>query len=492
MTDVVRIRSLLSSMTTQERTKLKKLLPKTAHKAPDALEASTKYPSIMISVLPDGEGYGLLGHIAEHMLRMPAAACNIESLLFVTREYWPDLDETGEAKIRKSKTIPPFLEAVKDTRKQLKALFGDADPIFEPEIEVAHVQGHPDIVCYGGAAAGAGAGASSKTQVFEIKLAGQPTKDWLSYVFQVFGYAALLPDTKQVHLVFPLHKFIWTHDVSDWTGRADYLGLLETVATRLITVSRPALIQAAALQDKYKIGSHVQKRSTLATTLVDLDPTKPWQIFLGNPSSTRISVKDADLTLAAKWVDSHKASIYVHSPYLINLSSTDDYVVQCLKDCLDASVIAGFKGVVVHVGKSVKLEPSVAIENMRTNLLAALPSATPSCPILLETPAGQGTETLTTYEEFIGFVQSINDVRLRICIDTCHCFASGCCPHVYVEKCLKECPELLHLIHFNDSETECGSCLDRHAAIGTGHIGMETLTAIAELASVAEIPCLVE
>jgi deoxyribonuclease-4 len=496
-----RVRSILSSMTTQDRTKLKKLIPKDAHKVPEDLSASTKYPSIMISVLPEGEGYGLLGHIAEHMLRMPAAACNIDSLLFVTREYYSDLSEADETRIRRSKTIPPFLEALKDTRRQLKVLFGDSEAEFEPEIQVGSVQGHPDIVCFGSsgsgataptATGGAGSKAATKTQVFEVKLAGQPTKDWLSYVFQVFSYAALIPATSIIHLVFPLHKHIWSYDVSAWAGRTAYLALLQGTATNMLTVAGPALVQSEALQEKYLIGSHVEKRGSLAKTLVELDPRKPWQVFLGNPISTRISVKDADLALAQKWIASHNARIYIHAPYLINLSSTEEYNITCLQDCLNAGITAGCKGVVVHVGKAGKMAVEDAIENMRNLLTEAIETATADCPILLETPAGQGSETLTTYEDFIGFVQSFNDTRLRICIDICHIFSCGWDPNAYLSRCLKEAPELLHLIHFNDSATECGSCLDRHAAIGTGHIGFEKLAAIAAVAAEAGIPCLME
>jgi endonuclease IV len=35
------------------------------------------------------------------------------------------------------------------------------------------------------------------------------------------------------------------------------------------------------------------------------------------------------------------------------------------------------------------------------------------------------------------------------------------------------------LVHFNDSATPCGSRLDRHAFVGTGHIGLAAMTEIA-------------
>jgi deoxyribonuclease-4 len=473
----MRVRAILDSLTKEERATLKKLIPKEAHKAPADLEASTKYPSIFISVLPDGEGYSLLGHIAEHMLRVPHSAINLDTLIFVTREYYPELSDSDVSRITKSKTVEPFLENLKSTRKQLKGLLGK-DSVFEPEIQTGSVQGHPDIL--------------SGNSVFEIKLAGQPAKDWLSYVFQVFAYGAILDYATTLHLVFPLHKHVWTIDISKWTSRAKYLEVLQTVSTRMLTVYGPAKIRETEMCCKYCIGSHVEKRGSITTSLAELDPTRPWQIFLSNPTSTKISVKEDDLELTAKWIESNKARVFIHAPYLINLSSTEEYNITCLRDCLEVGVSAGFKGVVVHVGKYVKLDEAEAIENMRKTLHAVLEYASPSCPILLETPAGQGTETLLTYKDFMSFVQSFNDERLRICIDVCHIFSCGWDPYAYISNCLKEYPDLLHLVHFNDSLTECGSKLDRHAPIGTGHIGFDIMTKIADLLSVHSIPALTE
>ena len=150
------------------------------------------------------------------------------------------------------------------------------------------------------------------------------------------------------------------------------------------------------------------------------------------------------------------------------------------------------KGVVVHVGKSVGMELGVAHEYMRANLVKALESATDQCPILLETPAGQGSETLTTADDFIAFVQSFASPNLRICVDTCHVFASGHDPLEYIQKIWDTDPALLKLVHFNDSATPCGSCLDRHAFIGTGKIGFAGMKAIADYCMEKGVPMLVE
>jgi hypothetical protein len=171
----------------------------------------------------------------------------------------------------------------------------------------------------------------------------------------------------------------------------------------------------------------------------------------------------------------------------------DDYGVNCLIKNLQYASALGCRGVVVHVGKSVGREVGLALSNMRVNLLTAMEHATAACPILLETPAGQGTEMLTKYADFVDFVRTFESDRIAICVDTCHVFAAGCDPLTYIMDLLASAtPGLLKLVHFNDSSGCCGSCVDRHAFIGTGEIGLEKLAAIAERCSSCHVPMLVE
>ena len=160
----------------------------------------------------------------------------------------------------------------------------------------------------------------------------------------------------------------------------------------------------------------------------------------------------------------------------------DDYHLTLLKKNLEYGVKSGAKGVVVHVGKATDKPLAKALENMLHNITLALEAATPECPLLLETPAGQGSEVLTKYEEFVEFVRVINDPRLKICVDTCHIFASGYEPQKYVKDLLtSKDKSLLHLIHYNDSATPCGSCVDRHAFPGIGHIGYQRMVEVLSL-----------
>ncbi len=245
----------------------------------------------------------------------------------------------------------------------------------------------------------------------------------------------------------------------------------------------------------HAIGNHVAKAKTLLATVhsIATAPERAYQIFLGNPQSSKVAIADAELAAAAQAVQELGATLFVHSPYIINLSSqTADWNKDLLKKNLQYAAAAGFRGVVVHVGKSTGQPVPQALQKMRETIAAVLPAATETCPLLLETPAGQGTELLRTPADFIGFVKSFgDDPRLRVCMDTCHVFAAGHDPLAYLNQLL-ETPGLLQLVHFNDSQECCGSCKDRHAFVGTGHIGLQKMQEIAEVASAAGIPMVIE
>ena len=254
--------------------------------------------------------------------------------------------------------------------------------------------------------------------------------------------------------------------------------------------------EVAALIEECKIGTHTSKLKSLTETVKNLpDKTKPYQIFLGNPQSVALSCKEEDMDACAALMKETGANVYVHSQYIINLSAEPDdkdALSNLLGKNLQIAKRAGLKGVVVHVGKAVKRDKKVAVENMRQNLLRALEHATPKCPILLETPAGQGTETLQTYEEFVEFADSFQSESLRVCVDTCHVFACGHKPDEYITKLTTEKPGLLKLVHFNDSREPCGSKKDRHAFIGSGHIGFKTMSEIAHDCKDCRYPMVIE
>jgi deoxyribonuclease-4 len=483
----LRVRSILQNLNSVQTADLKKLLPSKL-KMPTA--DTQRYPNAIMSAFPADQSYSLLGFLAEHLLRLPAAEIHLNSLCTEMKKLM-SLSTEAEKKIRESKTTQPFLDALVTTRKELEKVLrsGQAEgPLkFEEVLKNGHVEGHPDIY--------------NNTQVFEVKLTGMLKQNWTSFLLQLFAYGALLSSVTDLYLVLPLQQTVWHVDIRSWAKRADYLKFLSSWSAEEQTTGLQNQIMAMMLCAAHNIGCHIGKQKTIKQTILQLqDFSKPHQIFLSGPQSSHMNVSDTDLAEGLATVDQTGAKIYIHAQYIINLSTLsqkevdegkDDWGTKLLIKNLQYGKAMGAKGVVVHVGKSVKLSVPDAIENMRSALNRAKEYASVDCPILLETPAGQGTELLTGSKEFLDFVESFSDHRIRMCLDTCHVFASGHKPLPYINVALAR-PGLLKLIHYNDSLGDCGSCVDRHAFIGRGKIGFETMEKIAALCSKNNLPMIIE
>lgn len=480
----MRVRQILESLDSQKRSELKKLLPPKTN-LPELPAA--KVPSGIISALPKGDAYSILGITAEELLRLPSSDIDVDVLMSALQINCPAFDSLMESKARRSTTTQPFVECLIETRKKLeKILRADGDLVYEEAISFEAVEGHPDM--------------ANKTQIFEVKCSGElnnPMKKsslWTSFVLQLFAYGSMSPNATDLYLVLPLQKEVVHYDIRKWETRTAFRDFLNSFSKNEQTVGVENTMIASELIHICGIGCHIHKEKSVADTIRNIqDHTKPYQIFLSGPQNSNMSVKDADLEEAKKLVEKTGQQMFVHSQYIINLCSTDKdgWATKLLCKNLEAANKAGLRGVVVHVGKSVKTPVPEAMENMRQNLKDALLKATPACPLLLETPAGQGTELLTGREQFLDFVESFKDERLRVCIDTCHVFAAGHDPLEYIRIALKR-PNLVKLIHYNDSLEPCGSCKDRHAFVGNGHIGFDKMRQIAELCVENGLPMVIE
>lgn len=431
----------------------------------------------------------MLGFIAESMVCLHESEITVARLLTVTKELYPTLTAEHETKITKSKTTQAFLEQLRATSKLVYEALGGMDPscVLEHEPTLSEptgtLEGHPDFVT------------EDATKLFEVKLTGQLSKNLQYFYFQVFSYAALASDTAtDIYLVLPLQQTVWHYPVRSWITDGNAAKFLEFLVTTMKTkqASNPA---AMALIMSCHIGAHIAKvrSKPLADTIASLPSATPSQIFLGGPQSSKMEISDDELSAAASVLAARDLTVFVHSQYIINLcvpsdATNDAYGPRLLIKNLQYARALGVRGVVVHVGKSTTQPLDVALATMRTNLLEAIEYASDTCPILLETPAGQGSEVLTQWKEFTEFVASFGTPRIRMCVDTCHVFATGHSPLKY----LRDSTEQTLLVHFNDSATPCGSCLDRHAFVGEGHIGITELTQVAHHAVSAGIPMVIE
>jgi deoxyribonuclease-4 len=187
--------------------------------------------------------------------------------------------------------------------------------------------------------------------------------------------------------------------------------------------------------------------------------------------------------------------LLIHAPYIINACADDTAVVEALLlNLLQSGAEMGARGVVFHVGKSLKLGEREGLRRMGAFLDRVLTAAAecgkPVCRLLLETCAGQGTEVARHLAVFGALVREAVDKHgadaMGACLDTCHVWAAG--------YKMEELPAVIEeqigwsnlgLVHLNDSEGACGCEVDRHTFIGAGAIGAAALGGFVRAAAAA-------
>jgi deoxyribonuclease-4 len=402
------------------------------------------------------------------------------------------------AKILALKSTTEYLEDVKETRGKMNTVVGNTTLLYDTVVQGENIQGHPDM--------------RTTTEVFEVKTSGRIKESWTEFLMQTFAYAALDSAVTTIHLVLPLQRAIWTYSLTGWDKkkRDAYRVALENAHTVMETpITFNDYRKAVLFQQQYGIGYHAQKQKTLTETVrsaIARSPHVPYQIFLTGPKNFQFKdIPDGEIAETLSLIESSRLQLYLHAPYIINLCDAEalDTYLPILRKHLYIGQLIGAKGVVVHVGKSCKQDVTSAVVKMKSAILEVLRDVplNTCCPLLLETPAGQGTEMLTDMKDFMAFASEIerelggglSSSSFGICVDTCHVFATGVCPAAYLRYVIDhDNGSLLKLIHFNDSKVASGACVDRHALLLTGHVGHGTLTSCAILGLEIAVPMLTE
>ena len=206
-------------------------------------------------------------------------------------------------------------------------------------------------------------------------------------------------------------------------------------------------------------------------------------------------------------VNNSEIKIIVHASYTINLCNDWDkysWWILLLLNEIDAAIQLKSKYIVLHFGKSKNLDLNIAYNNMYTSLVYVCNKIKElDIIILLELPAGQGTEICSTLESLQLFYSKIKNKefnkKIKICLDTCHVHASGYSlnSEYNINKYLKEFDDKIglqniKLIHLNDSKYEAGKKLDRHEALGLGTIGLNNLIYIYKFFILRKTPIILE
>ena len=225
------------------------------------------------------------------------------------------------------------------------------------------------------------------------------------------------------------------------------------------------------------------------------------QIFTKSPRSFDLKSRftDEDCAEVKKWSRRNSFPIVIHGSYLINLAIPTEAMIDSLVEDLHLATKMGAQGVVIHMGKHLKKIPvEEAVVNFRKNICSAIDRARVGVrglrKVILETPAGQGSELFgDNIREFVTFCSSF-PAKYRpyigVCLDTCHIWASGATLEETLDL-VRESRLEITTIHVNDSKNNKGDQVDRHETIGEGKIPSRSLAHfVAEFCH--KIPCVLE
>ncbi len=266
---------------------------------------------------------------------------------------------------------------------------------------------------------------------------------------------------------------------------------------------------AKAVKTLPLIGAHVPAGGGLAKrglAYAEAIGAECVQVFVTNPRGWAPSKGDAKQDAAFRDVVIDQVPAYVHASFLINLGTPDAAIAEksaaSLAHTVERARQIGARGVVVHTGSAVAKdrydEAMAQTRELLLPMLDALPDDAP--PVLLEPTAGQGQSLCSTLDELDEYLHRLDHhPRLGICVDTCHFFAAG---HDlaadggmndfldHLDKVRGGVP--VSLIHANDSMDVVGAKKDRHASIGSGHIGSEPFADLLAHATMQKVPLVLE
>ena len=243
------------------------------------------------------------------------------------------------------------------------------------------------------------------------------------------------------------------------------------------------------------IGGHVEQTDPIAEA-VERKATLS-QFFLGDPQSYKGPVVSYSGGPAGLKADAEAAGIdlYVHSPYPINVASTNNRIRipgrKLLQQHLHAAAEIGAKGVIVLGGHVLKDDdPDVGFDNWRK----CIDGLEMPIPLLIENTAGGDNAMARRLERIDRLWEAIGRAKggdtVGFCLDTCHAHAGGNELATVVDK-VRAITGRIDLVHANDSRDEFDSGADRHTNFGSGHIKGDDLAAVvreAEAPVVCETP----
>ena len=278
-----------------------------------------------------------------------------------------------------------------------------------------------------------------------------------------------------------------------------------------------------------KIGCHLSSSGgylAMAQTAVSIG-ANVFQFFTRNPRGG--AAKPVDKADVAAFMEYAKENgigpILAHAPYTLNAAGAEvrvrDFAEDVMVDDLKRLELTPGAMYNFHPGSHVGQGTEKGIELIAGHLnrvftrvckdLSISESGESakrgglSTIVLLETMAGKGSEVGRNFEEVRAIIDAAEngggretgDVRLGVCLDTCHVWDGGYDIVNDLDGVLKEFDKVIGLerlkaIHINDSMNVLAAHKDRHEKIGKGKSGLEAFRRIVNHPKLKDLPFYLE
>jgi deoxyribonuclease-4 len=256
-----------------------------------------------------------------------------------------------------------------------------------------------------------------------------------------------------------------------------------------------------------KIGAHVSTAGGLHTGFdrTEAIGAECMQVFESAPQQWGTARLDDDQVAAfrERMNESGIAPVFIHGKYLMNLASADAKIFKTsastLRSSLNIAGRIGARGVIFHTGSHKGLGMEAVFDQIcdaATRVLGETPEDT---LMIFENSAGGGGTIGSKFSELGEILRRIDSPRAKVCIDTCHAFASGydLSSAEGVARVMDELDreiglERLAVMHCNDSKGALGSGRDLHENIGQGKIGRAGFEALLSHPALADLPLILE
>lgn len=229
-----------------------------------------------------------------------------------------------------------------------------------------------------------------------------------------------------------------------------------------------------------------------------------FMVYTGAPQNTRRKDIEAFMIDKAYELISQSDIEYftIHAPYIVNLANTTkqgyhDFAIEFLKSEVERAQALGAHQMTLHPGSHVGAGEDIGIQQIIHGLNQVIePKQT--VHISLETMAGKGTELGKSFEQIAEIISGVtHSEKLSVTFDSCHVYDTGYDIVTDLDGVLNEFDKIIGLdrlgvIHINDSKFGLGSHKDRHANIGQGTIGFETIHKLVHHPQLSHLPKILE